>query len=326
MRIPLLAALLTFACFAQSDTDRVFTFSEGTTPLAMQQIANAVRTVPEITQCYLDPNARTITIHADAEQVNEAQWIFDQFNSPQALRSSSYAGTISGPANQLRIYRPSYVQKPQEYQEVVNAVRTVPGITRAFPFTDPNAIVLRAEVNQMAAADWLIQQLDQPGITPTQRASQTFQTNIAQMPEMAVIYLSNISEPQAFQELVNAIRVIPQLTKVFPDTTKRAITIGGTADRVTLAQWLAAQLDKSVPLSAAQVTPAQAAPSGESAEIFFMPGTVSEDSFKQTVTTVRGAIESKGTFPCISTRALVVRGTPQQLAQAGQIVAQASPR
>ncbi len=64
---------------------------------------------------------------------------------------------------------------------------------------------------------------------------------------LKVIYLHNTSSPQEFQEVVNAVRTVPELTKVFPDTAQYAIVLKGEADRVALAEKIAHDLDKPRP-------------------------------------------------------------------------------
>ncbi|HEY1637895.1 MAG TPA: cohesin domain-containing protein [Rhizomicrobium sp.] len=64
---------------------------------------------------------------------------------------------------------------------------------------------------------------------------------------LKTIYLHNVSGTTEFQEVVNAVRTVPELTKVFPDTTQYAIVLKGEADRVALAEKIAHDLDKPRP-------------------------------------------------------------------------------
>jgi len=64
------AAALVVAClaartsFAQPElADRVFHFTNVTTLQGMQQITNAIRTVPEITQASFEAESKTLSIH-----------------------------------------------------------------------------------------------------------------------------------------------------------------------------------------------------------------------------------------------------------------------
>jgi general secretion pathway protein D len=64
---------------------------------------------------------------------------------------------------------------------------------------------------------------------------------------LKTIYLHNSSSSQEFQEIVNAVRTVPELTKVFPDTAQYAIVLKGEADKVALAEKIAHDLDKPRP-------------------------------------------------------------------------------
>jgi general secretion pathway protein D len=61
---------------------------------------------------------------------------------------------------------------------------------------------------------------------------------------MRTFYLHNASGPQEMQEVVNAVRTVPELTKVFPDTAQNAIVVRGEADKVALAAKIIRDLDK----------------------------------------------------------------------------------
>ncbi len=64
---------------------------------------------------------------------------------------------------------------------------------------------------------------------------------------LKTFYLHNISSPTEMQEIVNAVRTVPELTKVFPDTAQYAIVVRGEADKVALATKIVHDLDKPRP-------------------------------------------------------------------------------
>src|SRR5580658_9802689 len=61
---------------------------------------------------------------------------------------------------------------------------------------------------------------------------------------MRTFYLHNVGTAQEMQEVVNAVRTVPELTKVFPDTAQNAIVVRGEADKVALAAKIVRDLDK----------------------------------------------------------------------------------
>ena len=59
-----------------------------------------------------------------------------------------------------------------------------------------------------------------------------------------VFYLNNVSTPQELQEIVNAVRGIADLQRVFPYNSQNAILVRAEADRVALAEKIIRDLDK----------------------------------------------------------------------------------
>jgi general secretion pathway protein D len=64
---------------------------------------------------------------------------------------------------------------------------------------------------------------------------------------LKTFYLHNVSGPTEMQEVVNAVRTVPELTKVFPDVAQYAIVVRGEADKVALAEKIVHDLDKPRP-------------------------------------------------------------------------------
>jgi general secretion pathway protein D len=61
---------------------------------------------------------------------------------------------------------------------------------------------------------------------------------------LKTIYLQNVVSQQEFQEVANAVRTVPELTRVFPDLAQYAIVVRGEADRVAMAEKIVHDLDK----------------------------------------------------------------------------------
>jgi general secretion pathway protein D len=64
---------------------------------------------------------------------------------------------------------------------------------------------------------------------------------------LKTFYLHNSSGPTEMQEITNAVRTVPELTKVFSDTAQYAIIVRGEADKVALASKIIHDLDKPRP-------------------------------------------------------------------------------
>jgi hypothetical protein len=277
------ACLAALASFAQPElADRVFHFTNVTTPQGMQEITNAVRTVPEITQASFEAESKTLSIHTTPDRIALAEWIFLELDMPESAPPADsqvdrYPG-LTTPADQMRVFRMAHPASPQAYQEEVNAIRTIPEITKVFPSSRLRQIVVRGDETQIAMAEWLFRRLDQPIAPQGQtRAEQQLHAESLTSPrsgsELRILYFANASSPQARQEIVNAIRTVPELTKVFPVNEQSAVAVRGTADRIALAEWLFALLDRSAPESTAKTSAVyDFGVSPSAVRIFFLAG------------------------------------------------------
>ena len=305
---------------------QVFSFSSADTPQAMQEIANAVRSIGEIAQTSLQMDARTLTVQATPSGEALADWLLREFDAPQSSPSqdpqvASYAG-LTDSSDQLRVFRLAHPTGPQPFQEVVNSIRVVPDMSKVFPSFTKAVIAVRGSADQLALAEWLFKQLDQPPAAPGQmRAEQQFHSALTNLPEVRVLYFAHATTAPERQPVVNAVRVIPELTHVFPVMSQGAIAMSGPADRIALAEWLFGQVDLSAPAMAAKTSAAyELTPGSDVAQVFFLPGSVMAQSFQELAASVKAIAPNVRTFPNTLTATLAVRGTSAQLAQAGQIL------
>jgi hypothetical protein len=332
MRIHSLAllSLAAGACALAQQTGgsvtQVLSFSISDTPQAMQEITNAIRSLAELPQASLETSVRTLTIEAAPSGEALAGWLLRELDTPQASPSqdpqvASYAG-LTDASDQLRVFRLANPVGAQPFQELVNSIRVVPDMSKVFPSFAKGAIAVRGTADQLALAEWLFKQLDQPPAAPGQtRAEQQFHSALTNLPEVRVLYFAHASTAIERQPVVNAVRVIPELTHVFPVMAQGAIAMSGPADRIALAEWLFGQVDISAPAMAAKTSAAyELTPGSDVAQVFFLPGAVMAQSFQELAASVKAIAPNMRTFPNTLTSTLAVRGTPAQLAQAGQIL------
>jgi hypothetical protein len=325
--IALFSLAITATVSAQQAGDsvtQVLSFSSADTSQTMQEITNAIRSIGELPQTSLQTASRSLTIQGTPSSEALGDWLFQQLDAPQSAppqdsQVDSYPG-LSGASDQLRIFRLAHPVGAQAFQELVNAIRTVPEMSKVFPCASKSAIALRGTADQLALAEWLFKQLDQPPALPGQpRAERQFHSALSRLPEVRVLYFAHATTAPEQQPVVNAVRTIPELIHVFPVIAQGAIAMGGPADRIALADWLFGQVDLSGPAMAQKTsTPYELAPGSDVAQVFFLPGSVMAQSFQELVASVRAI--APHTFPNTLTCTLAVRGTPAQLAQAGQIL------
>ena len=123
-----------------------------------------------------------------------------------------------------------YLTHPQtlaSFQEIVNSVRAIPEITKAFPYLLQNAIVMRGTDSQVAMAEWLFHQLDAAaGVQPVQSSSaRQYATPGVANDEVQVLFLTHAWDVTKLQQIANTLRVITQLTKVFQCNATGAVSV-----------------------------------------------------------------------------------------------------
>jgi hypothetical protein len=141
-----------------------------------------------------------------------------------------------------------------------------------------------------------------------------------------VFHFTNSGTIQDLQEIATTIRSIGEIRQVSLDTTLRDFTVHGTAEQIALAQWLFNELDKSVdrfvqpgPHSASSEF--RLSTSGDNVvRLFYVPNAATVRDLQEVATMMRSMGEIRRVFTCNTPRAIVVRGTDQQLALAAWLL------
>jgi hypothetical protein len=300
-----------------------FTYMQGAIPI--QQLTNAVRTVAEITQSTLKMDAKTLAVTGTPAQLAMAAWIFTTMDQPAPANHATQEYLPAGSVNDVvRVLYLTQSQTPQSYQEIVNAVRTIPEIAKAFPYTPQNAIVVRGTSNQVAMAEWLFHQLDaHGGLQPAQSSSsRQYTTPGVTNDEVQVLFLSHAWDAQTLQQIANTLRVIAQLTKVFQCNATGALSVRGPATSVGLAAWLFSQLDQAPRVTAPAPREFQM-PGGadDVTQVFYLAPATTAEALQSLVSALRTTVNLP-VFPDDLWNAVALRGTAAQIATADSLIKQ----
>jgi hypothetical protein len=300
-----------------------FTYMQGA--VSIQQLTNAIRTVAEITQSTLSFDAKTLTVGGTPTQVAMAAWIFNALDQPApaspATQEFRPAGSVDDVVRLLYLTHP---QTTQSFQDIVNSVRVIPDMSKVFPYSAQNVVVMRGTDSQAAMTEWLFRQLDvAAGVQPAQGATarQYVPAGVTN-DEVQVLYLTHPWNPQSMQQIVNTLRVIPQLTRVFPCNASGAVSVRGPTATVALAAWLFGQLDQTPP--AASPSPREfRMPGGadDVTQVYYLTPATTPEAFKNIVTTVR-TTTNLPVFPDDIWHAVTLRGTAAQIASADLLIRQ----
>jgi hypothetical protein len=304
---------------------QVFQFTYTQAPQALKEIGNAISSAAEITQASLNADAKTLTVGGTPGQIAIAAWLFSTLDQPAPSNRATQEYTPAGSVNDvINIFYQTHIQGPQNFQEIVNAVRTVPGISKVFPYFGQSAVVMRGTDNEAAMAAWLFHQLDAPaGVQPVQSpTAHQYASPGATDDQVQVLFLTHSMSPQSMQQIVNTVRVIPQLSKVFPCTSTGGVSVRGPTATVALAAWLFSQLDQAPQASSPPPQQFQM-PGGadDVTQIYYVTPAKTAEAFKSMVTALRTTV-TQLVFPDDMFNAVTMRGTAAQIATADLLIKQ----
>jgi phage host-nuclease inhibitor protein Gam len=318
----LLLGLFAFAAWGQT-SEKVFYFAHLNAPQAMQEVANVVRSVGDIRDVSPDVAQRSLTVKGTADQIAAAAWLTAELDKPGGA-----TGTRDFPFNDARsplaqVAYLRYVDTPQEMQEVVNAIRAMVDIQRFFPMNQQKAIVMRGTAEQVKAADWLLGVLDRPaGAQPDGTAPSDYRLpqedwNARSGLVVRVAFLTHLDTPQAVQEVTNVTRSIADIQRCFPVYSRRVLVMRGDDDRMALADWLLKQFDGPTGQGTKEFK--MGGVGGQMVQVVFV-NAATPQSLQETVNTIRTDTKMQRVYPFQTQKAVAMRGTADQLAQAQQAI------
>ncbi|MBS1827199.1 MAG: hypothetical protein JST93_17915 [Acidobacteria bacterium] len=314
-----LLALLAIASsgWAQSTT-KTLTFVHTTSEQSMMEVATVTRAISEVKPS-ADASAKTLRIEGTAAQIAAAEWVFHELDRPAGSPppDSPRVYKIDDPKQegQLRVFHTSYTPNVQSLQELATAIRATTEIRRLFTYSEPRIIVVRGTDAQVAMADWLLSQLDNP-------TKPGF--SVQRDPGLRIFYPTTIQTVQQLQEMATATRAIAGIHRLFTYNLKGAIIVRDTPDQLHLAGWLLHQLDQSAPpaqytASTDYVMPGDA-PEGTVVKVFFAPHASTVQDLQTLAVNVRTTTQVRRLFTYNTPRAITVRGTANQIARATDII------
>jgi hypothetical protein len=213
-----------------------------------------------------------------------------------------------------RAFHFAHTGKAQDMKEIGMAIRVISDAPVAV-YPDRQTLTIHGSAEQIALAEWMFTELDAPH---TQSAA-VRQTRIGSDAESTVriFYLHNTPTVQDFQEVVTAIRTIADVRRVFTYSSPRAMIARTTPEQMGLAAWLVEQLDRPAEqkgVSAEYRLPLNFDQYGEVAtRVLYTKNTETIQEFQQVATTIRTIADIRRVFTYNLRRAMIVRGTAEQI-------------
>lgn len=250
----LTTALLASLAFGQTPAapgvDRVFYFTHTDNPQNLQEIANIVRAMNDSTAT-LDRTKKTLAVHGTSAQIALVEWIMSEMDKPAGTPPSPVPaihpnGNDRGVDQVVRVFSLTHAETPLNLQQLTNLLRSLTNMQRVFPYNALKLLVASGSADQMALADWLVQQLDRPPGPPVQDpGTRDLRWTFKIMHTVRVFYLTHDQSPQEIQGIISQLRSATKVDHIAPYSAQHAIAVAGTADQMAAVARLVKELDQA---------------------------------------------------------------------------------
>lgn len=217
-----------------------------------------------------------------------------------------------------RVFHLHHIDKEQDLNEFATLVRTVADSPKLSSDFSQKTISVSGTPVQIAVAEWMFTELDRQSLP--EFATKEFKVPNKEDDVARVFFLHNTPTIQDFQEIATTVRTIAEIRRVVAFNAPRALAVRGTADQVAATEWMVRELDQPMGAKRTDTREYQMidlAKRGSTAvRVFYLPYASSVQQFQEVATLVRTIGEIRQVFTYNAPRALIVRGTPDQVALA----------
>jgi hypothetical protein len=212
----------------------------------------------------------------------------------------------------------------EDMTAIITMIRTVVDLQDVQPDAEHQALKAHGPIEKLVAADWLFQQLDNPGAIDPSGMGPEYKF-FGQREEVArVMRVSPNASMADLVSLTTAIRTTADLQRLFPWTGQNVIVGRGEPAKIAAAGWLVQQLlpyqgtapaTDSSPYPAPGLNPRPDAVK-EEIQVFRMDPKTTNDQLTATVTTIRSIADIQRLFPFASEKAIIASASTDQTAVA----------
>ena len=160
------------------------------------------------------------------------------------------ASALYGQTNQ--VFQLTQKENQQQLEEIATVLRGTANIQQVSVDDLKGTVAVEGTAGQIAVADWLVHQVDQPANGPFSGVHE-YRPPAGSDDVVRVFYVNHAARPQELQEIVTAVRSVADIQRVFVYNPLRAAVVRGTGQQISLAVWLVDQLNQ--PANAAAPSP-----------------------------------------------------------------------
>jgi len=219
-----------------------------------------------------------------------------------------------------------YTDTAQEVEEMAGAVRAIADMPQAAPEADGRSLSLGGTADQIALAEWLLNQLDQPA-SPRHDSTAHDYTAAARDPAVRVFHFAHVTATLDYEEMVTAIHVVSNVPRFYPNWAQRAVVARGTAEDMERIQWMADELDQppsgiSSNGQSRDMTGHmyQAGAADDVTRLFRLAHAMDRSQMQDTLAQIRAATKLRLAVAIVSQKAFLIRGTAAQVGEAADVI------
>lgn len=204
---------------------RVFYLANAASPAEVQEFMTALRAGADLARVVPFFSDKAIVVRGAPEQVEMAEWMLPQLDRPSKSERKTAAFEYHSPegghaalASAVRILYLNDTSTSPGVQELMMLLRSGAEVQRAFSFTRQQALLIRAEPERVALAEWFTEQVDlpaEPGRKPASFEFHSPDSGPAALETAARVYFPAHIPPEAARKLVMALRTTAGLQRVF---------------------------------------------------------------------------------------------------------------
>lgn len=219
------------------DVVRVFYVTHASTPRQLQEIATTIRSVADIRRLSVYNALHVVTTRGTDRQISLAAWLVDQLNLPANEAAPAPHEFRVADDDVARVFELTNPQTPEQLQEIVTLIRSVADVMRLFIYTERRAMALRAPVDRVALAAWLVSELDKPaGAVSSGAAPHEYLLPNDPQNVVRVFYLAPSQSGEDRQKVVTQVRTNSGIRRLFVYDPLAALAVRGTAGQVATAE------------------------------------------------------------------------------------------
>jgi hypothetical protein len=142
-------------------TSRIFYVAYAPAVKDFQALATSLRSIAGIRRVFTYNAAQAIALRGTQSELTMAEWLFNVLDQPSNLPvSGSFSAT--GPDDVVRVFDLSKAKASQDLPNLIAEIRGSSKNQFALSYGSQSIMVLRGTAAQMAAAEHLVEQLNQP--------------------------------------------------------------------------------------------------------------------------------------------------------------------